>query len=553
MDKTQIFIDKAKKVHGDKYDYSKVEYMDNHTKVCIVCPTHGEFFQTPHNHLKGRGCPKCANETRRLKHVSNTESFIAKAKKVHGDKYDYSRVEYVNNHTKVCIICREHGEFFQTPSNHLKGKGCNKCARKLVAAKNSYSLEEFIERANKKHNSKYDYSRIEYVNNHTKVCIICPQHGEFFQTPSSHLSGCGCPYCSKNAKDTTISFIDKAKKIHGDEYDYSKVEYINSQTCIKIVCPQHGEFLQLPNNHLSKQYGCPKCHATTSKKEDEVYRFICELIGKENIIRNTKEVISPLELDMYIPSLSIAIEFDGLRWHSEEFEKSPKYHLTKTEMCEKKGIRLIHIFEDEWDLKKDIIKGILCGALNKCNMIYARNCKIKEITSKESRDFLNSNHIQGYAPSKINIGLFEGEELVSVMSFGKLRINLGQKSIENNYEMLRFASLIGKRVIGGASKLFKYFLRTYQPLKVISYADRRLFVGNVYHQIGFRLDHISKPNYFYVVNNHRENRFIYRKDKLIKEGFDKDKSEHEIMLERGIYRIYDCGCKCYVYEQNKRG
>lgn len=549
MDKTQNFINKSLKVHGDRYDYSKVEYKNGDTKVCVICKKHGEFWVTPKNHLKGRNCPKCAIEGRSRKRSKTTNEFMEEAVAVHGNRYDYSKVDYVNNSTKVCIICPKHGEFWQTPSNHLSGKGCNKCARDLVSEKNSLTLDGFIEKAVAVHGDRYDYTKVEYVDSTSKVCVICPIHGEFYVTPSSHLNGCGCPHCSRNAKDTTESFVEKANAVHGDKYDYSNVEYVNSRTPVKIVCPIHGEFTQIPNNHLSKAYGCPRCHAITSKKEDELYEFVCSLVGKDSVVRNTREIIPPLELDMYIPSLSLAIEFNGLKWHSEEFEPSPRYHLSKTEMCEGKGIRLIHVFEDEWDFKKDIVKGIFCGLLNKCDIIYARKCEVREITASESRGFLDSNHIQGYIPSKVNIGLFNNNELISVMTFGKVRINLGQKNVEGGYEMFRYSTMIGKKVIGGASKMFKYFVDKYEPMKVLTYADRRLFLGGVYSHLGFKLDHISKPNYFYVVNNHRENRFKYRKDRLVEEGYDKEKSEHEIMLERKIYRIYDCGCKCYLYEK----
>ena len=181
------FIASAREVHGDKYDYSKVEYVCALTKVCIICPEHGDFWQEANSHLRGQGCPKCKYE----KQSSSTEEFIQKAHKVHGDKYDYSKVEYDGYKTKVCIICPKHGEFWQTPNSHLNGNGCPKCK----GEKQTCTTDEFIAKAKKIHGDKYDYSKVEYVNNHTKVCIICPEHGEFWQIPSSHLQGKGCPKC----------------------------------------------------------------------------------------------------------------------------------------------------------------------------------------------------------------------------------------------------------------------------------------------------------------------------------------------------------------------
>ena len=252
------FIAKAKLVHGDKYDYSKVEYVGALTKVCIICPKHGEFCQEANSHLRGQGCPKCKYE----KQTCTTDEFIAKAKKIHGDKYDYSKVEYVGALTKVCIICPKHGEFCQEANSHLRGQGCPKCKYE----KQTCTTDEFIAKAKKIHGDKYDYSKVEYVNRKTKVCIICPKHGEFWQTPSAHLRGQGCPKCkSKKQTCTTDEFIAKAKKIHGDKYDYSKVEYVNRKTKVCIICPKHGEFWQTPNHHLSG-CGCPKCGVENHRK-----------------------------------------------------------------------------------------------------------------------------------------------------------------------------------------------------------------------------------------------------------------------------------------------
>ena len=180
------------------------------------------------------------------------EQFIEEAKLIHGNKYDYSEVEYINTNTKVCIVCPQHGEFWQTPKKHLQGQGCPKCSGK------NKTTEDFIKKASLIHNNKYDYSKSTYVNSKTPINIICPIHGEFQQTPDSHVNGKqGCPKCA-NKNVTTEEFIEKAQKIHGNKYNYSKVNYINSSTIIDIICFKHGEFKQTPNIHLSG-CGCPKC------------------------------------------------------------------------------------------------------------------------------------------------------------------------------------------------------------------------------------------------------------------------------------------------------
>ena len=243
------FIKRCKEIYGDKYDYSKVEYVNNHTKVNIICYIHGEFMTLPYRFLQGFGCPKCSYEHMGKKQILSKEQFIEKARKVHGDKYDYSKVEYVNTETKICVICPIHGEFYITPHNHLQNQGCKICGDekkryKKYNGKLNLTTEQFIEKARKVHGDKYDYSKVKYIDNKTKVCIICPIHGEFWQKPSTHLQGSGCNLCGINMLVlkktlTTEQFIEKARKVHGDKYDYSKVEYKGSLEKVCIICPKH--------------------------------------------------------------------------------------------------------------------------------------------------------------------------------------------------------------------------------------------------------------------------------------------------------------------------
>ena len=201
------FINSAIIKHGDKYDYSKVEYVNNCTKVCIICPEHGEFWQTPSSHLQGNGCMKCSIKNKPQCNGVSKDDFISKANKIHNNKYDYSKVEYVNTMTDVCIICPEHGEFYQRPNNHLNGKGCRKCSNERHKFIQTSTTKEFIEKSNNIHNKKYDYSKVCYCNQFKKVCIICPKHGEFWQTPKSHLRGQGCPICKSSKIEDYVAKI----------------------------------------------------------------------------------------------------------------------------------------------------------------------------------------------------------------------------------------------------------------------------------------------------------------------------------------------------------
>lgn len=365
MDKNLIFIKKAKEIHGDKYDYSKIEYKNNRTKICIICPEHGEFWQIPYSHLRGSGCPQCAIKSTKYKQRLTTEDFIKKAQKIHGDNYVYSKVEYENDKTKVCIICPEHGEFWQTPNNHLKGKGCPSCY-----GNKKLTIEEFIKKAKEIHGDKYDYSKVEYKNIDYNVCIICPEHGEFWQTPYKHIKRAqGCPVCGKIQKGlskrlTLTEFIARSKNIHGDNYNYSLAKYQGIDTPVKIICPKHGEFLQTPYIHM-KGCGCPSCNS--SRLEILVEDYL-----KHNNIKYVKQktfkwlhYIKPLHLDFFLPEYNISIECQGVQhfmpidfaglgkeWAEESFKRIKERDNVKKQLCEKHNLPLFYVNYDEDYIEK---------------------------------------------------------------------------------------------------------------------------------------------------------------------------------------------------------
>ena len=547
-------LERIKLIHGDQYDYTKFKYNGMHKKVCIICLRHGEFWQTPHSHLKGQGCPKCALEIRTEKKKYSTNTFIEKAKEIHGDKYDYSRVKYIDSKTKVEIICPKHGSFFQKPYLHLRGQGCMECFNEQRKNMFKKDFNDFIEQLNRIYGNKYDFTKYNYINYNTRESVTCDKHGIFYRSPYELLNKKECPLCMKEKKkqDRIIleskNFVKKANIIHKGKYKYDKVNYINCNKPVEIICPKHGSFWQKPSYHLEGN-GCQKCsfEMSVSGGELEINNFISELGLKTET--NKRTFVYPYELDIYIPDKKVAIEYDGLYWHNE-LNKDSKYHLNKTELCEKQGIRLIHIFEDEWLYKQNIVKSRLKSVLGLTDeKIYARKCKIKDVSFSDCKIFLEKNHIQGNVNAKHRYGLYYNDELVSLMTFGSKRKNLGSKSEDESYELLRFCNKLNTTVVGGASRLMNYFIKTHNPKEIISYCDRRWSVGNMYEKLGFTLDHVSRPSYFYIKGDKRYNRFGYRKDILIKQGFDKNKTEHEIMLERGIYRIYDCGTKVYKWEK----
>ena len=555
-------MEKSKEIYGDKYDYSLVgETFLTKEKLCIICPEHGVFEKSYEKHINTKqGCPKCSGKFR-----YNTETFVEECLKQDNiEDLTFENIEYVNNKTKVKIYCHhrddngiEHGEFEITPGHFLSGERCPKCRYIKSASSKRRNISEVISEARKIHGDKYDYSLIaEYKNDRTKYPIICPIHGVFEQTMNNHIQGKqGCPQCGRLKCDTermltTKEFIEKAKIVHGNKYEYSKTEYKRSEENVIVICPEHGEFSQIARNHLMGQ-GCPKCFFDKSNFEKELLEYIKTILPNKEIIENDRTILDGKEIDIYIPELKIGFEANGLIWHSEKFNFDKHYHLNKTKQCIKKGVQLIHIFEDEWYYKQNICKSRISNIL-KCsqNKIFARKCTIKNVPFNECKDFINDNHIQGFILSKIRYGLYYDNELVSVMTFGKQRINVNGKKDDKCYELLRFCSKIGYNVIGGADKLFKYFIKFHKPETIISFADRRWSNGNLYNVLGFEKYNESEPSYSYVINKKRVNRFTLRKDVLIsKYGCLPEMTEKKFCESKGWYRIYDCGCLCYKWEK----
>lgn len=258
-------------------------------------------------------------------------------------------MEYINSHIKVKIICSKHGIFEQTPYKHMIGRGCQQCAKTT-----KHTKDVFTQKANNTHNNFYGYDKVSYINSGKKVIITCPIHGDFLQTPNNHLQGVKCPGCSNVASQTTQSFIKRSEYLHNFIYDYSKVKYITAKSHVIIICKDHGEFLQAPDHHLHGQ-GCPKCSDRVSKQEIEFSDFIKSAYNGK-VITNTRSIIKPYELDVYLPDINKAFEYNGTYWHQEGVTRPIGYHQMKTDMCSDKGIKLMYVWEEDWTNNKRFIK-----------------------------------------------------------------------------------------------------------------------------------------------------------------------------------------------------
>lgn len=299
------------------------------------------------------------------------------------------------------------------------------------------------------------------------------------------------------------------------------------------------------NFYYTKSYVC-QCHATIpsycSAEEIEVFNFITQELNIAGQQCN-KKIIAPYELDMVFPAHNIAIEYCGLYWHSESSgNKNRKYHYAKMMLAREKGLQLITIFSDEWNTKKDIVKSKLRNIFKQTSSKhYARKLLLKEVSHADSKVFLNLHHLQGHSNAKINLGLYNNTELVALMTFSNGRVALNTASVDSEYELVRFVTN-GSSVVGGASKLLKHFIKTYKPTKIISYADNRWSVGNVYNTIGFTPVGTPAIGYWYIEHyTTRHHRFNFTKQALVAAGNDHSKSEWEIMQYLGFDRIWDCG------------
>lgn len=285
-----------------------------------------------------------------------TNIFIEKAKKTHEDKYDYSNVIYKNNKTKVKIICKEHGLFLQTPTGHLFGYGCQKCGRIKSSNVQRMSLEEFKNNSNNKHSFFYDYSLIDFTDLNNNVKIKCPIHGIFHQRGNRHLNGSICPKCNNiksanSQKNSKEQFIEKSKEVHGNQFDYSKVVYINNKTKVEIICSKHGSWWQTPVNHINNKRKCPLCNE--SKGEEAISIFL--KANKINFERQKTFIdckdIRKLPFDFYIPKQNLCIEFNGIQ-HYKSIEYFGGIQTTKSQQkrdkikevfCLKNNINLLVI------------------------------------------------------------------------------------------------------------------------------------------------------------------------------------------------------------------
>lgn len=462
----------------------------------------------------------------------------------------------------------------------------------FVSGKNGYSSTK-IKRLSQKTVDAVTYrtsyikegslaERIYHIEHGIFEYPICPVCGStntnFYTARFGYKSGCSleCNFKLVDYETRTLKMRDSLFAYNVEKYNdncnldlcdnyivkvFTKDEYVsNKDPVLKFTHNCGFEY----NRNISYQgsFHCPDCFPVRSKNQYEVYRHILKYIDEEKILYDKRKTLDGSELDIEIKTHNIAIEYNGIEFHSfgknshvpfnnysdERFKKNS--HLIKTEQCEEIDIQLFHIFSNEWKNNRQAWESVLENSLGKSNRIFARKTLVKEVSNKEAKEFQELNHLQGSVNASIKLGLYYNDELVSLMTFGKSRY-----SKDAEYELLRFCNKLNTQVTGGASKLLKYFERNYNPRSLISYANRRWSRGNLYDKLGFEFSHNTKPNYFYFKTGSDvlESRVKFQKHKLryILETFNPDLTETENMYNNDYRKIYDSGNKVYIKTFNK--
>jgi G:T-mismatch repair DNA endonuclease (very short patch repair protein) len=412
----------------------------------------------------------------------------------------------------------------------------------------------------------FDYSKAQYRGAKVPLEIVCAVHGSFWQSPTNHASGKGCPKCrnaatSKRCKKTGEGFVQDAQAVWGEQFDYSLVEYMGAHTPVKIICRIHGCVEQSPTNHLQGQNPCTKCNHMKSAPEDAVAAFLSTFTAVE---RRNRALIAPKEVDIYLPEQKIAIEFCGMYWHShsdrEDEKKNKLRHAEKHQLCAAQGVRLITIYETEWAERPATVKRLLRNAIGKTKgRLMARKCELRKPTVQEARAFYGKYHPQGGDGTGSHYGLYWKGTLVACMRFTFGSNDRGAGAKERQWTLSRYASRVS--VAGAASRLFKAFLADEKPDEVKSFSDNRLFSGGMYEQLGFQLEADVQPDYQVWSQKlglrpkpHYQRRLLPTRlrDHGVDETFDPatdKRTEAEMTYLMGARRIYDCGKKRWVWKR----
>lgn len=368
------FVERSNKTHeNNDLIYDESTFNGSHQKIRIICPKHGEFWQIAKDHMNGQGCPICGREKGGLKRRSNTEKFISSFKELYGDKLDLSKFVYTKSNQRSTVICPIHGEFQSTPNSLLMGRGCPTCGNINKKVKQTISEQVFNERMEKIYGDSLTYDFSNYSNFVEKMEFACSKHGSFKAFPLNVLRGHGCPICGREkcSKSRTLKFeevLRRFKEAHGDTYTYDESTYKTSRKKMRIICPKHGEFWQIPMNHWGGQ-GCPVC------KESKLEMELDKALTDNGIEFIRQKSLGRQSIDFYIPKYKLNIECQGEQHFKKKFDdkydfkNSLERDIKKNKILRENGEKLIY-FTKEKLLPKNIEDPMFCNIYNKDNLFY---------------------------------------------------------------------------------------------------------------------------------------------------------------------------------------
>jgi len=528
------YEDVKKNIQSCGYTLLSQEYQDANSKIEIKCNKGHKYQVTYGNFQQGHRCPQCYYErcgnNRRLNYNIVKQEIEKVGYKLLSKSYQAVR-------SKLEIEC-DNGHIYKvTYTNFQQGHRCPRCVHDIIRL--DYI---FVKNAIKK--VGYTLLSDSYQNSGIKLKIECNKGHIYEACYDKFKYGRRCPICANNY---LYSYEFVKQKIELGGYTLLSHSYDGCKKKMSIQC-NNGHVYYGTFDKFQRGQRCPKCFGGSSKMEKEIQNWLSDYVEIKCNERFYYDGHKFYETDIYVPSKKIAIEFDGIYYHSELLGKDKNYHLRKTDFFKEQDIQLIHVFENEWILKQDIVKSVIMSKLGlSSDRIYARKCQIRNLTSAEAKHFLGENHLQGYIGSSVRIGLIYNDKIVSIMTFGKPRFN---KKYE--WEMIRFCNKLDTSVLGGFGRLLNFFIKEHSN-SIVSYADRRYSDGGVYLNNHFRLSHSSKPNYFYFKNGNYEleSRNKYQKHKLCKllNSFNSSLTEWENMQLNGYNRIFDCGNLVFVYDR----
>ena len=594
------FVKRSNKVHHGKYSYHEESYTNTHDVTLITCPIHGDFGQTPKNHIKGQGCPKCGKEhaTNYKKH--KWENFVNESNKRFHGKYDFPNIEqeYENSHSKVTIHCKECGNVFgKIAGDHITSSdgGCLQCRR--IMRKKFYTYKDVKPIADEKGIAIKLFEG--KITKNDIVALICPIHGEYKAKLNAVLYGkghcrkchcgkpkrtmdsfknefetkygdlieanyatftsmskpmeyrckiCGnifkrtpqamigahykhgpCPTCSQRERSrlktkTTEEFKRQVEAKHGKyTFDLSKTTYAKSSSLVTLKCNECGRYFTIEANSLLQGHGCPYHNCNHSKAEDEIAEYI-EQMGIKVLTNDRMALPSHKELDIHVPDHKIAIEYDGLFWHNEQ-NKGRDYHLGKTIECQENGIRLFHVFEDEWIEKQDVWKSILFNAFGKDGMVQSESYEIVDIDDQTAKSFFEKNSLFEFEDYGINLGIIDAHKTL-IFAF----------CCDENTSAFIYAALPFWDVQKPLKWVLEHTKEHYQleqPLNTL--VDLRWGCGSELEALGFKKKEVIPPQFYYGLWSMR-----------------KSQKEFSLLTEteknKKWFKIYDCGYEKYALD-----